>query len=127
LDFPVDLPPVRADADLLKQILHILLDNALKYTGPDGKISVCGRHVDGGMVQIDVEDNGLGIPHAEQDRVFRKFFRGEDERIREYTGLGLSLFIAHGLAQLQNGELVFESTPGRGSVFSLTLPVSERD
>jgi len=124
LDFPDNLPPVQADADRLKQILHVLLENAVKYTRPDGRISVRGRRVDG-QVKIDVEDNGLGIPYAEQDRVFGKFFRGEDERIREYSGLGLSLFIARGLAQLQNGELVFKSTPGQGSAFSLTLPASE--
>ena len=124
LDFPDDLPPVQADADRLKQILHILLDNAVKYTLPDGQIGLRSRCVDG-LVQIDVEDDGLGIPNAEQDRIFGKFFRGEDERVREYSGLGLSLFIAHGLAQLQNGELVFKSTRGQGSVFSLMLPVSE--
>jgi signal transduction histidine kinase len=126
LDFPDDLPAVRADAERLKQILSLLLDNALKYTRPDGDISVCGHQVDG-MVRIDVVDNGLGIPLAEQGRIFEKFFRGENERIREYSGLGLSLFIARGLAELQDGELVFKSTPDQGSVFSLVLPISKDD
>jgi signal transduction histidine kinase len=126
LDFPDDLPAVRADAERLKQTLSLLLDNALKYTRPNGDICVRGRQVDG-MVQIDVEDNGLGVPFAEQGRVFEKFFRGENERIREYSGLGLSLFIARGLAELQDGELVFKSKPGQGSVFSLVLPISKDD
>lgn len=126
LDFPDDLPDVRADAERLKQILSLLLDNALKYTRPKGDICVRGHPVDG-MVRIDVEDNGLGVPFAEQGRIFEKFFRGENERIREYSGLGLNLFIARELAELQDGELVFKSTPGQGSVFSLVLPISKDD
>lgn len=121
LDFPEGLPPVQADAERLEQILRILLDNALKYTPPNGQIRLQGR-VAGDGVQIDVIDNGLGIPAAEQDRVFSKFFRGEAEQIRAYPGLGLNLHIARGLVTLQGGQLRFSSTPGQGSTFSFTLP-----
>lgn len=124
LEFPDDLPPVEADAEHFRQILHILLENALKYTPPNGQIKLVGRAVDH-MVQIDVADNGLGIPIDEQSRIFSKFFRGEAEQIREYPGLGLSLYIAQGLAKLQRGQLWFRSTPGQGSTFSLTLPAYE--
>ena len=122
LDFPEDLPPVRADAERFEQVLRILLDNALKYTPPNGQIRV-GGHAAGVVVQLDVRDNGIGIPPAEQGKIFTKFFRGEDERIYEYTGLGLNLYIARGLVQLQGGRLWFESKPDRGSTFSFTLPV----
>jgi signal transduction histidine kinase len=122
LDLADDLLRVNADAERLEQILHILLDNAFKYTPDGGQIRLRGRATDG-LVQIDVTDNGIGIPHAEQARIFSKFFRGEDARIREYTGLGLSLYIARGLTQLQGGRLWFESTPGQGSTFSFTLPM----
>jgi signal transduction histidine kinase len=122
LDLADDLLRVNADAERLEQILHILLDNAFKYTPDGGQIWLRGRATDG-LVQIDVTDNGIGIPHAEQARIFSKFFRGEDARIREYTGLGLSLYIARGLTQLQGGRLWFESTPGQGSTFSFTLPM----
>jgi signal transduction histidine kinase len=121
LDLPDDLPHVYADAERLEQILYILLDNALKYTPAGGRIRVHG-HAAGSLVQIDVTDNGMGISPAEQERIFSKFFRGEDERIREYTGLGLNLYIARGLVQLQGGQLWFDSTPGQGSTFSFTLP-----
>jgi signal transduction histidine kinase len=124
LDFPDDLPPVRADAERFKQILRILLENALKYTRPGGQIGLNG-HATADLVQIDVTDNGIGILPAERDKVFTKFFRGEDERIREYYGLGLNLYIARGLTQLQGGQLWFESAPGQGTTFSLTLPKSE--
>jgi len=121
LDFPTDLPPVQADAERLGQILHILLDNAVKYTPAGGEITLRGRVVDG-AVQIDVVDNGPGIPAAEQAQIFSKFFRGEAEHIRAHPGLGLNLYIARGLAEVQGGRLEFESVEGQGSTFSLTLP-----
>jgi two-component system phosphate regulon sensor histidine kinase PhoR len=122
LDLPGDLLAVHADAERFEQIIHILLDNALKYTPTGGQISLRG-HIADGLVQIDVVDNGVGIPAAEQEKIFQKFFRGEDERVRAYPGLGLNLYIARGLARLQGGQLWFESTGEQGSTFSLTLPV----
>jgi signal transduction histidine kinase len=123
-EIPQDLPNVKTDAERFKQILDILLDNAVKYTPQGGEISLQG-HVSDGMVQIDVVDNGLGLSEAEQEQVFEKFFRGEAELVREYPGLGLNLYIARGLAQLQGGRLWFESAQGQGSTFSFTLPVWE--
>jgi signal transduction histidine kinase len=124
LDLPDDLPAVCADVERFEQILYILLDNALKYTPAGGAISLRGQATDG-LVQIDIADDGLGIPAAEQERVFAKFFRGEAERIREYPGLGLNLYIARGMVELQRGQLWFESEEGQGSTFSFTLPVFE--
>lgn len=120
-DFPDDLPPVQADTERFRQILHILLDNAIKYTPAGGQIMVRAR-TSNGMVQIDVVDNGLGMSGEEQAQLFTRFFRGEDERVREYPGLGLNLYIARGLAELQGGRFWFESTAGKGSTFSFTLP-----
>ena len=125
LDLPPDLPAVQADPERFEQVLHILLDNAFKYTPPGGQIHVRGRVASGGMVQIDVADDGLGIPAGEQERVFQKFFRGDDYRIHEYPGLGLHLYIARGLVELHGGRLWFESAEGEGSTFSFTLPVEE--
>jgi signal transduction histidine kinase len=124
LDLSDTLPAVRADAERFRQILYILFDNALKYTPAGGEISVSG-YVTDGMVQIDVTDNGLGILPDEQEKIFSKFFRGEDERVRDYPGLGLNLYIARGLARLQGGQLEFKSSAGEGSTFSLTLPAWE--
>ena len=122
LDFPGDLPYVHADAERLQQIFHILLDNALKYTPPGGHIKVQGRAT-GAWLQIDIIDSGIGIPTAEQEKLFTKFFRGEDELVNEHAGLGLNLYIARELLQLHAGQLWFESCPGQGSTFSFTLPV----
>lgn len=122
LDLPDDLPAVQADGERFKQILRILLDNAFKYTPPGGQIGVRG-YVTAEMVQVDITDNGIGIPDAEQEKVFEKFFRGEAELINGHRGLGLSLYIARGLAELQGGRLWFKSREGQGSTFSFTLPV----
>ena len=124
LEIAGDLPKVKTDAERFEQILHTLLDNALKYTPAGGKISLQG-HVSDGMVQIDVVDNGLGLSEVEKEKVFEKFFRGESGLVREYTGLGLSLYIARGIAEFQGGQLWFKSIEGQGSTFSFTLPVWE--
>jgi signal transduction histidine kinase len=124
LEIAEDLPNVKTDAERFKQILHILLDNAFKYTPAGSQISLRG-HASNGMVQIDVVDNGPGLSEAEQGQLFKKFFRGEAELVREYSGLGLNLYIARGLAELQGGRLWYESAEGQGSTFSFTLPVWE--
>lgn len=126
LDIPDDLPHVRADAERLAQVLHILLDNALKYTPPGGHIQLRAQPTDG-RVQIDVKDDGIGIPEVEQVKLFSKFFRGEAEIVNEHAGLGLNLYIARGLVQLQGGELRLESTPSKGSTFSFSLPTGGED
>ncbi len=121
LDLPADLPLVWADAERLRQVLHILLDNAVKYTPAGGQITVRGRSQEG-QVQVDVCDNGPGIPPEEEALVGTKFFRGESEAVRAYPGLGLNLYVARGLVELQGGRLWFESRPGEGCTFSFTLP-----
>jgi signal transduction histidine kinase len=124
LDLPEELPKVRADGDRFKQVFRILLENALKYAPAGSQINLRG-HVADGMLQVDVSDNGLGMPAVDQEQVFEKFFRGEGEQIREHSGLGLNLYIARGMVELQGGRLWFESTQGQGSTFSFTLPVWE--
>jgi signal transduction histidine kinase len=120
--FPDDLPAVAADAGHLEQVILILLDNAVKYTPPEGQIKFDARRT-GNHVQIDIVDNGIGIPPADRGQIFSRFFRGDAEQIRQYTGLGLNLYIARRFTELQGGKLWFDSTPGRGSTFSLKLPI----
>ncbi len=119
---PDDLPAVRADSERFKQILRILLDNALRYTPSGGRVEVRARRLDG-AVQVEVADDGPGIPQLEQPKVFGRFFRGEDDAIREHPGLGLGLYIARGLTELQGGQLGFETEEGTGSTFYFSLPV----
>jgi signal transduction histidine kinase len=102
-----------------------LLSNAYLYTPADGSITLRLRQI-GEQVQIDVQDTGIGIPLAEQQRVFERFYRGEHPLVLESAGTGLGLAIAKQLVEMHGGSLWLESRgiPGEGSTFSFTLPVN---
>ncbi|HEY3209872.1 MAG TPA: HAMP domain-containing sensor histidine kinase [Actinomycetota bacterium] len=110
---------VDGTSDRLKQLFLILLDNAVKYTPAGGRIDVSGA-VDGRTVTVTVADTGIGIAHDELPQVFDRFFRSENARSREGSGLGLS--IARHISEQHGGELQVESELGRGSRFTVTLP-----
>lgn len=110
---------VRADAGMTRRIVANLLDNALKYTPPGGRIIVRLQTRDG-QACLSVQDSGPGIPRADQDRIFDRFYRGDSSRTQSGSGLGLSL--ARALARAHAGDLTVSSTEGQGSVFTLRLP-----
>lgn len=115
-------PPVGrvvANADALSQLFLILLDNALKYTPAGGSISL-ERNRDNGLVRVDVVDNGPGIVPEELPRIFDRFYRAPAARGRPGTGLGLP--IARWIAEEHQGRVSVESTPGKGSRFTVWLP-----
>jgi GAF domain-containing protein len=117
---PKDLPRVEADERKVKQILYNLLSNAVKFTPDGGRVQV--RAVaENGDVRIDVQDNGIGIAPDDQTRIFEEFRQVGRERSREGTGLGLTLTRRY--VELHGGRIWVESTPGKGSTFSFTLPL----
>src|SRR5213078_563947 len=110
------LPPVAADPDKLRQILTNLIDNAIKYSPDGGRVGVeIGRS--GGRVRFRVSDEGLGVPPAEQDRIFEKFFRLDPNLTRGVGGTGLGLYISRELVQRMGGRIWVEAPNGRGSTF----------
>ena len=123
-DIPKDIPFVVGDPDRVRQILDNLVENAYQYTLVNGKILVRAWQVNG-MVQVDVKDTGIGITAEEGDRIFERFYRGEDPLVLATSGTGLGLAIVQTLVEMHNGRLWFESkgVPGEGSTFSFTLPV----
>ncbi|MCE1252543.1 MAG: HAMP domain-containing histidine kinase [Anaerolineae bacterium] len=121
LDIADDLPPVRMDPERLAQALGNLVGNAIHYTPRGGQVCVRSRREDG-FVVIAVEDNGPGISLEEQEQIFQPFFRGKSAR-RFSDGMGLGLPIARDLVEAHGGRLTLESTPGKGSCFSIFLPV----
>ncbi len=125
LDLPESLPPVLADKDRLEQIVQNLVDNAYHYTPAGGHIWV-GAHVEDDFLQVDVRDDGIGIPPEEQERVFERFYRGEDTLVIETAGTGLGLSIVQNLVEMHGGRIWVESegVPGAGSVFSFTIPLA---
>lgn len=114
---------VVADARSLEQVLVNLLDNAIKWTAPGGRVTVNG-HPGGTLVRVLVTDTGTGIPPADLPRVFERFFRVDRARTRDQGGTGLGLAIVKRLVQLQGGETGVESAMGRGSTFWFTLPAA---
>jgi two-component system phosphate regulon sensor histidine kinase PhoR len=122
-----ELPLLWADRDHLIQILTNLVDNALKYTPQDGRVWVASRvFEDEGQrfLEIAVGDTGPGIPKAEQELVFERFYRGSSNR-PESTGTGLGLAIVRELMAEHKGRVTLQSEAGKGSVFSLHFPLYE--
>jgi two-component system, OmpR family, phosphate regulon sensor histidine kinase PhoR len=112
-----------ADQEAVQQILDNLVDNALKYTPPDGHIWVRWRAADG-QVCLEVEDTGIGIPEHDLPRIFERFYRVDKARARELGGTGLGLSIVKNLTQAMQGTVRAESQVGKGTTFSLFLPRS---
>jgi len=122
VDLPDEPLPAHADAEKLRQVFAILVDNAIRYS-PDGGTITVGAAVGAGTVEVTVSDEGIGIPQADQEQIFRKFYRGADAELRVGAGgTGLGLFIARGLVTAMGGRIWVASSEGEGSRFSLELP-----
>ena len=116
-----------ADREKLGQVLAHLLDNAIRYSPAGGTVTVAARRKDD-AVEVSVEDEGVGIPHAEQERIFRKFYRGDAGSGAVGAGAtGLGLFLAEGLVTAMGGRIWVDSDEGRGSTFVLELRVAESE
>ncbi len=124
MDISPDLPPVLGDAKLLRTAFDNLLDNAQKYAGSGRWIRVSARHVPGGKeIQISVEDRGAGIDAADQSEIFEPFCRGKSAIEAQIPGSGLGLSLVRSAAEAHRGSVTLASEPGRGSTFTLHLPV----
>ena len=111
---------VSGNADYLKQVLLITLENACKYTPDEGKVTI-RADMRGQHVEITITDTGIGINQADVPRLFERFYRGANARDQPGTGLGLS--IAKGIIEQHRGTISVESTLGRGSSFTISLPL----
>ena len=116
-------PPltVKADEDLMLQLMLNLLDNAIKYTPRGGKVSV-GWSTDGKLVALQVKDTGIGIAPEHLPYLFDRFYRVDKARTRAEGGAGLGLAISHWIAQVHNASIDVYSAPGQGPSFTLLLP-----
>jgi PAS domain S-box-containing protein len=125
--FEIDLPDeplaAEADPDKVRQIFNILVENALRYSPGGGTVTVGARRSDD-RVEVRVVDQGIGIPAAERERIFRKFYRAESAARDGAAGTGLGLFIAKELVTAMGGRIWVESTEGEGSSFSFELPAA---
>ena len=106
----------------LAEVLQNLLDNAMQYTPAGGQIKVSAS-ADGAEVTFTVSDTGIGIPRADQSRIFERFYRVDVARSREVGGTGLGLSIAKHLVEVHGGRIWVESEVGQGSKFHFTVPI----
>ncbi len=118
-------PLALADPDRIEQVLMNLLDNAIKYSRPGGRVTIRVAGGLDGMAQVQVKDEGIGIPADELPRVGERFYRTDRARSRAEGGSGLGLAIAQALVQAQGGRLWLESEEGQGTVVTFTLPSLE--
>ncbi|KAA3657136.1 MAG: response regulator [Chloroflexi bacterium] len=132
LDFQADLPKVMGDRTRLMQVFTNLINNAYKYTPENGRISIRahqtmeknGHREPKPMVHVAVEDTGMGIREEDQEAIFTKFFRGNDEEVLKIKGTGLGLNITKNLVELHNGRIWFESKHRRGTTFHVVIPAA---
>jgi two-component system cell cycle sensor histidine kinase PleC len=118
------LPPLRADARAVQQVLVSLLANAVKFTGGDGRIAVSGRLDASGDCLLAIADNGIGIPQEQLEKVTKPFAQADASLTRKYEGVGLGLSLASGLMQLHDGSLAIASAPNAGTTVTLRFPAA---
>jgi PAS domain S-box-containing protein len=117
------LPAVATDPDKLRQVLTNLVDNAVKYSPDGGRVLVAVTQI-GNRIRFRIEDQGLGIPQAEQDRIFEKFFRLDPSMTRGVGGTGLGLYICRELVYRMHGRISVASDGRSGSAFTVELPLA---
>jgi signal transduction histidine kinase len=126
IDIPSGLPQVQADPDRLTQILYNLIGNALRHTSEKGKITLLAEPPvgDNKEIKVSVTDTGEGIPEEDLPYIFNHFYRVDQARTRAKGGSGVGLAIVRYLVEAHGGRVWAESEPGKGSIFSFTLPLS---
>ncbi|MFZ7127305.1 MAG: sensor histidine kinase [Desulfobacterales bacterium] len=123
LDLKMEVPGpawVLGDQRMLQRMIANLLDNAIRYTPRGGAVRVAVRGASDGEVSLVLEDSGIGIAPADRDRIFERFYRVDPSRSQSGAGLGLSL--ARAVARAHQGDILVDSTPGKGSRFTVVLP-----
>jgi signal transduction histidine kinase len=117
-----DVPPMRVDREAMARSLLNLVNNALKYS-QDRKYVGVNLYRDNGSVKLEVVDHGIGIPSEEQQKIFEKFYRVGDPLVHNTKGSGLGLSLVRHIVAAHGGDVVVDSAPGRGSKFTIRLPL----
>jgi len=123
VSFPTDLPPIAADRVSIYEVLSNLVDNAIKYSNPEGEI-IISTYVKENMIETTIQDNGIGIPINVIDHLFDKFYRSHRSR-DNVGGTGLGLYLSKAIVEAHGGMIWVKSTEGKGSTFGFTLPLYE--
>jgi heavy metal sensor kinase len=123
-DLPRDPVWIRADAPAIERLFRIVLENAVKYTPGGGEIGIVFHNGDR-SAHVEIRDTGIGIPAKDLPHIFERFYRADETRSRETGGSGLGLAIAQWAVEAHQGSITARSNLGRGSVFSISLPLAQ--
>ncbi|HXK14508.1 MAG TPA: ATP-binding protein [Gaiellaceae bacterium] len=121
-----EVPPVSGDKERLSQLIGNLISNALKFTPAGGSV-VARAFVDGGRAVVEISDTGIGIPLAEQSRLFQRFFRSSTATEQAIPGTGLGLVISRAIAEAHGGTIDVTSLPGEGTTFRVEIPLEPEE
>ena len=122
-NFQPDLPHVFIDRDAMAQVISNLIDNAIKYSAGVKQLSITTKRR-GVNLSIEVADRGIGIPRAEQPKVFEKFYRVGNGLVHDVKGSGLGLSLVKHIIEAHKGTITVESDVGKGSRFTILLPLT---
>ncbi len=117
---------INGDPLQLRQLFRNLIGNAVKYTPNGGVVGILAK-VDNDQIKIDIQDNGYGIPAADLPFIFNRFYRVRNEAVKDIEGNGLGLAIVKSTVEQHGGQITVESEPGKGTCFTLTLPLIEQE
>ena len=124
-NIPAGLPPVLIDRDAMAQAISNLLDNAIKYSGEVKQLTITAEELQSNL-SVEIADHGIGIPRAEQARIFEKFYRVSDGLVHDVKGSGLGLSLVKHIIEAHHGTISVESEVGKGSRFRILLPLAGR-
>jgi two-component system sensor histidine kinase ChiS len=121
--YPADLPMARTDDEKLKGVLQNLINNAIKFT-EQGSVTISGRYIPAAnKIEFKVADTGIGIPQEKIQTIFDMFEQVDSSATRKFSGVGLGLYIVKKFTELLGGGVAVESELGKGSAFTVTIPV----
>lgn len=121
------LPEITYDEEKIRVVIQNLVENAIKYSSKGDKVIISARPTDSGGIEASVKDTGIGIPEAEQGKIFGKLFRASNATIKEdCTGTGLGLYTTKRIVEEHGGTITFESKENGGTTFTITLPRSPK-
>ncbi|RDH84218.1 MAG: hypothetical protein DIZ77_16495 [endosymbiont of Seepiophila jonesi] len=120
IDLPREMNALNVDKELLRIAVNNLLTNAIKYNKSNGTVTLTAREFDD-AIEISVSDTGVGISPDDQQKIFDKFYRADDDKVREQTGHGLGLSLVQQIVHFHHGKLSVESEHKKGSTFTIRL------
>jgi signal transduction histidine kinase len=127
IKIPEGMPKIWADPEGVKLVINNLLDNAIRYSHNGGTVTLRCKQQKKKNIRCEIEDEGVGIPKEDQNKIFKKFFRSENVMKYKTEGTGLGLFIAKAVVKKMGGKIDFQSREGKGTTFWFTLPIKKHE